>query len=386
MKSTRVVNACMAATLLAFWGPPSALAGPPPSPGTPVACNVNDDMTQDLAFSGATTNRVNLILNGASSSQGFFPNGGGTWELMACQKVGSAGLISQGSAGLISQGMLGVAANFVRIQTLNAAGNAVVSTTFVGRGGGAWSFVGTADVDGDGLQDLLFDGVNGTPGAPFGRITFVVGPNARTNTFINLAGGFWGFIGKGDADADGDEDVFYISSNANFLRIDISNGTSIPTSRFLSLAGGIFTVKAIGDMTGDDKADLLLDSSSGAKIQQLDGGTALGSIFRPNGGGTLVPTFIADTDGNRGGDVIFVGATQSRIDILNNAGLGFVRSGFVQNQGFTPVMTGDFDGDGNEDIVGESAGGIQFTLLSGSTAKRKPAAIPNGGGTLALVP
>lgn len=356
-------------------GLPSVAWGGPGGGGTPIVCNVNEDGTQDLAFSGSSSDRVNVIQNGASASQTFPPNGGGVWGLEACEQIGSAGLIAEGTGG--------AAANFVRVQPVDATGAFTGGPSFVPRGGGAWTLVGTADVDGDGFQDLVFDGVDGTAGEPFGKIEIAVGSNAGSTIFVGLAGGTWTFAGKGDVDADGDEDIVYESDDGNSLRIDLSNGTSVPAKNVRSSSG--LELTAIGDVTGDGKADLILNGASSAKIQQVDGATFVDSIFRANGGGSLTPSLLADTNNDGTKDIIFVGASSSRIDEMSPTSLSVGTSAFVSNANFDPVLTGDFDGDGNEDIAGENATGVRFTLLNGSSVKSRPSAIANGGGAFALV-
>ncbi len=356
--------------VLAFafvWAMP-AVAGPGGGPAL-LACDFNEDQTRDLAFGGVPTtsqadfDKTTIIVAGAKSgTDGFFSTGGGSWGLEFCGQFGSAGLVSQGVSG--------IAANFVRVQILNATGTAVASQTFSSRGGGSWDLVGTADVDGDGLQDLVFLGVDGTPAQPSAKVEIVVGLNVGNTIFIQTADGLFDYVGKGDADGDGDEDLFFESNDGNFFLIDLANGLAEPTKNVVSSGG--FTIAAIGDLNGDGKADLVLDSITTVKLQALDGATFLSTLFRPNGGGTLVPLLVGDSDNNGAEDVFLVNATSpnsTRIDLMVSGGaLALSSSGFIDTGSFIPSVLGDFDGDSKVDIAGQAPGATRLTLLDGLIA------------------
>lgn len=366
MRSIRFLAAPAVTAAFVLGVAAAAIAGPTPT-GV-VACDINDDGTKDLAFLGVTGSEANfdkttLIVAGAPGTNGLFATGGGVWQLQSCGRFGD------GAAGLVSQGVSGSALNFVRVQVLNAAGTAVDSTVFAARGGGSWDYAGTADVDGDGLQDIIFQGVDGTAGQPFAKVSIVVGANAGTNIFIQTANGLFDYVGKGDTDDDGDEDLFFQSNDGNNFRIDLSNGTSPPVKN-VKPSGG-FSIAVIGDVNGDSKADMVLNNVSTAKLQELDGATFMASIFRPNGGGTLVPILSGDAD-NNGADDVFYNNTGSpnstRVDLMTQGSLALSSSGFIDTGSFLPSVVGDFDADSNDDLAGQAPGATRLTLLDGVTA------------------
>lgn len=367
---------------------PSAEAGPRiVVPIRAPGCNYDIDETNDLAFRGDASNRTQVLYNASVQSTGFFGNGGGAWELRHCVRITPRELpigpllTLAGTAGLVSQGISGAAANFVRVERVDETAQVIHDTTYVGLGGGVWELVGTADIDGDGAQDLVFAGRDGTAAQPFGKVEVLFGQNAGETLYFGLGGGLWDYAGRGDVDADGDDDLFFSQENIA-IRISIIEDLAIDGQAFLPLGGGTYEISAIGDVTGDGKADLVLLAKpwfGTAKILELEDGVATNVLFRPTGEGTLVPRLLADTDANGAKDILFVGESVTRIDLMGNEGLELIDSGFVNNLGIPPVMTGDFDGDGRGDIASNRVGvGVLLTLLDGKQVKRRVPPPPQG--------
>lgn len=365
----------------------SAVAGPGGGPGNPVLCNADSNGTKDVAFGGnATTgsHRFNTISDGTTLAQSFFSNGGGVYLLVGCE-------VNAGAASLVEQGVSGAAANAARVGTLNATGSAVTNTVFVGLGGATFEYVGSADIDGDGGAEYIFQGKTGTSSFGVGRVNFVSGTNAGTAVFIPLGGGIFNFAGAADADNDDDDDLFFLASDGT-VRVDTSNGTAISTGAAFFSIGGDFNIIDIRDADNDGNADLLLDTKVSAsqpttQVRKLSGGLPTGAqTFIPNAGGTLPAVFFADTDGDGLADVIQNGGTTTRIN-ANSGSLAFAAGVDISNGGNSPVGAGDFDADGDQDIIGQNSFQAQITLLDG-TAKEgvQPAAIPNAGGNFSVTP
>jgi hypothetical protein len=367
MRSIKFFAVPLLAVAFVLCGATAAIAGP--VGGALLACNINDDDTRDLAYGGvagtsqADFDLTTLIALGDVTGTGQVPTGGGVWDLVSCGRFGPS------AAGMVSVGVSGTAANFVRVSTLNAAGDTIVASVFAPLGGGAWEYVGTADVDGDGLQDLILQGVDGTSGQPFAKVSIVVGANAPTTLYIGTANGLFDYVGKGDTDADGDEDLFFASNDGTYFRIDLADGTN-PLQGNVKGAGG-FSLAAIGDVNGDGKADMVLNSATTAKLQELDGATFMASIFRANGGGALVPILTGDTDDNGADDVLYNNSgspNSTRIDLMAFGSLALLSNGFIDTGSFLPTVVGDFDGDDKADLAGQAPGATRLTLLDGTTA------------------
>lgn len=371
MRSFVTLAASLMAAAFVVFGATSAIAGP--SVGSLVPCDINDDETKDLAYKGvpgtgeADFDKTTIIEAGAvpANGTGTFATGGETWQLQTCGQFGSAGLVTKG--------VLGGATNFIRTQTLNAAGDSVVSTTFSGLGGGDWELAGTADLDGDGFQELVFQGVTGTGGQPFAKVDFIVGNNAPTTIFLQTADGTFRYAGKGDTDDDGDEDLFWQNTDGENFRIDLVDGTNAVVSD-VKPSGG-FDIALIADVTGDDKADMVLQGATTAKLQELDGSTYGREYFRANGGGALDPILAGDTDNNGVHDLVYINTgdlSSSRVDTMADAtgggSIGFIASGFINTGNFVPQAMGDFDGDLKADIAGQAPGGTRLYIMDGITA------------------
>lgn len=380
LKIEHILVATTAAVFLA--ATPAAWAGPVGS-GEPVVCNIDTNLTDDLAFRGPTTNRINLISGGNSTSSSFHGNGGGDWSLIDCARLGSAALIDEGVGGS--------ATNFARARLLSGDGTSVDSEFFVGLGGGLFEYVGAADVDGDGLKDLVFQGTGAIAG--IGKVEFVVGPNAGSADFLPLGGGAFRFAGVGDVDADGDDDIFWATS-AGQVRIDEGNGVDgvDVAANFFSI-GANFVISVVADLTGNGQADLVMNAAAQgtAKAMELNNGVPTGNeSFFPTGGNAFIPSFVIDTDGVNGGDIFSVGplnagVTSNRIHLVD-ASLALTGPTTIPISG-TPEVSGDFDDDGLGDVASASGGGVAITLFeNGNQVKGTGAAIPNAGGTFVLVP
>ncbi len=380
LKFEHILVAAVAAIALA--AAPTVWAGPVGG-GEPVVCNIDSNLTDDLAFRGTSTNRVNLIAGGDSTSSAFHGNGGGDWNLVDCERLGSAALIDEGASG--------AAANFARARLLSSDGTTVDNELFVGLGGGLFEYVGSADVDGDGLKELVFQGTGGIAG--FGKVEFVVGPNAGTTAFVALGGGSFRWAGAGDVDADGDDDIFWVTSSGQ-VRIDEGNGVDgvDQGATFFSI-GSDFVIAVIADLTGNGQVDLVLNAAAQgtAKALELNNGVPTGTeTFFATGGNAFVPSFVIDTDGVNGGNIFSVGPlnggmTSNRIHLVD-ASLAITGPTTLALTG-TPEVAGDFDDDGLGDVASASAGAVSITLFeNGDQVKGTGADIPNAGGTFVLVP
>ncbi len=367
-----------------FAAPLDGLAGPVGN-GEPVVCNIDTNLTDDLAFRSATSNRVNLIAGGNSTGVAFHGTGGGDWNLVDCERLGSAALIEEGVGG--------AAANFARARLLSADGITVDNEFFVGLGGGLFEYVGASDVDGDGLKDLVFQGTG--PIAGTGKVEFAVGPNAGSTAFVPLGGGAFRYAGTGDVDADGDDDIFWVTTSGQ-VRIDEGNGVDGVTvgANFFSI-GADFVIAVVGDLTGNGQVDLVLNAAGQgtAKALELNNGVPTGTeTFFATGGNAFVPSFVIDTDGVNGGDIFSVGPlnggtgmSSNRIHIVS-ASLALTGPTTVALNG-TPQVSGDFDDDGLGDVASATAGAVNITLFeNGDQVKGTGADIPNAGGTFVLVP
>lgn len=160
----------------------------------------------------------------------------------------------------------------------------------------------------------------------------------------------------------------------NDPRAEIPDGTF--TSAFNSAAGVDPDALTTADYNGDGAPD----------VATANAGNALNpsnvSLFLNDGGGSLVPsgTLIAgnvpqaivsaDFDGNGTSDLAVAGTTGVRVRTGNGNGT-FALSQTVSSGGFSQMVVGDFNRDGQPDLAVGNAGG--FSILLNNT---RPAVVP----------
>lgn len=341
--------------------PVAALAGPICSPICRSRPNFDFDADGkvDLIRSGPTGIRVDLLDGTAVVGRRSFPNAGGRYALKAVGR-----LDGDDNSDFISQGN-GVA----RVTFVGASGTGAARTLFLADGGGAWQVVGVADVNGDGIDEILFAGPGAlriadiASGAPVYRYLATGGGDwiyelaadlngdaskdlvfrgrgaangwIRVNRnggdanvqFFPQGGGAWSLRLAADLDDDGVDDLVDVASDPSAVGFDrvrifdkLGNGTPAATG-FVPTAGGAFALKASGDFSGDGKADLGYDGSTSLRIVAMNGANALGTIFPPNDGGVFQLARMGDTNADGRSDLITTNATGDvRIQLSNGAG------------------------------------------------------------------
>ena len=244
----------------------------------------------------------------------------------------------------------------------NFAGNAANSYNNPGAG---WTIVGTGDYNGDSRDDVLWRNSNGDVtnwlGADNGGFT----GNAANS--YNNPGASWTVAGTGDFNGDGRDDILWRNSNG-----DVTNWLGQANGNFTGNAansynnpGASWSVAGTGDFNGDGRDDILWRNSNGDVTNWL--GTATGgfvgnaanSYNNPGVGWSVAGS--GDFNGDGRDDVLW---RNSNGDVTN--WLGTATGGFVGNAansynnpgaGWTVEGTGDFNGDGRDDILWRNSNG-----------------------------
>ncbi len=267
--------------------------------------------------------------------------------------------------------------------------------------------VTAADVDGDGVRDVLV----GAPGGAIASIPgFVVALSGRTGALLaSASGGFvgdrfgWSVTGLGDVNADGKED-FAVGAPYEMTAPGVANGTvhvlsGVNGSELYRIVGNAaasgfgWSLRGTGDANGDGAADLIvgapLETSAGmvhaGAARQFSGATgsslwsAAGTVSEDHLGSIVRD--IGDVNADGIGDVAIVSSlanlpgTGPEVNVQSGSnGSGFLQ--FAGDEAFAGAgeicAAGDADDDGFGDIAFASAAATAgtFQIYSGHTGTR----------------
>jgi RTX calcium-binding nonapeptide repeat (4 copies)/FG-GAP-like repeat len=231
--------------------------------------------------------------------------------------------------------------------------------------------VGTAanaDVNGDGVSDLLWQSATGqvavwmmADAAPVSGA--VVGSNP---------GPSWRVVGTGDFDGDGRSGILLQDTKGN-VAVWLTSGSTVTAGRVVgSVSTTGWQVKGTGDFNGDEKADVLWQNVDGQIAIWFMNGTTVTSAgvvnANPAAGWHVMGT--GDFDGDGVSDILFQN-DNGQTAIWFMKGLDVVSTAMVvPNPGpsWKVKGIGDFDGDGKADILWQSTSGqVAIWLMNGAS-------------------
>ena len=364
--------------LVATLGLGSAAMAGPGGGSVFVGFDFNADGKGDIARSNSGNIRVDILDGTSSVANGSFPTGGGTLILKA------AGLLNNdANADLVAQG-----GGTARVTFVNAAGTGTTSTLFVPDGGGSWQVVDAADVNGDGIDEVIFNGTGGAAGAV--RIANIA-TGTPVFTFLSTAGGAWVYAFAIDVNGDGSKDLVFRGTGgaAGTTRANLA-GTA--TAKFYAQGGTAWVLTKAGDVDGNGTDDLV-DTGAGAgagfnRVRTLNtSGDPTASGFVPNGGGTFVLKDLADFNNDGNADFALQGTSSFKITPMTGVVPGV--SVFPPSGGgaFTLRDLEDTNADSFFDLVATNASNdVRIQLSNGTGTTTNGAPIPNGGLSLFVGP
>ncbi len=236
----------------------------------------------------------------------------------------------------------------------------------VGLTGTRYGSTSIADVDGDGNQDLLITGFDGSGGSA--TLYLGDGEGGFTEAGAGLTGIQFGSTSIADVDGDGNQDLLITGQDENdnpTATLYLGDGEGGFTEAGAGLTGIQFGSTSIADVDGDENQDLLitgqdenetptatlyLGNGSGGFTEAGAGLTGVGGSF----GGSS--TSIADVDGDGNQDLLITGRDEN-FDLSATLYLGDGQGGFSEARaGLTGVdrsstSIADVNGDENQDLL-----------------------------------
>ncbi|CAN5645722.1 hypothetical protein BH09PLA1_BH09PLA1_06050 [soil metagenome] len=360
--------------------PPSGLFYPPVGFGTDThahgvtTADFNGDGKLDLAVANAGGNSLSVL----------FGNGDGTFGAATNYPVGSEpksafakDLNNDGKLDLITANQ-GSATISVLIN--NGNGTFAPAVSYASPSGSHEAFA--ADFNGDGKADIAVVG--------WGSNIMRVLINSGSGTFPTGANYTVGnaphsVIGA-DLDNDGDIDLAIANRDSNSVAIlkNTGNGT-FAASVFVNVGSGPHSIRA-ADLNGDGKIDLVTANEGGDSVSVLintgnatfatavilaAGSVPKGVAIADVNNDTKLDILVADSGGNYpSGD----NAAGKKIAVLLGNGDGTFAAASFYDAGHTPfsVTTGDFDGDGDLDVVTANWHSNDITVLKNTTIDTAP--------------
>ncbi len=254
----------------------------------------------------------------------------------------------------------------------------------------SYSVAGISDFNGDGNADLLWRNTSGSliewlmNGSVIKQSSFVTAGGTPVNPDPS-----WSFAGAGDFNGDGKSDMLWRNASGEIAEWQM-NGTVIAGSGDLNAGGGAvflgasWSVAGIGDFDGDGKADIIWRNTSTGEVAewQMNGSTIAGSGDLKAGGVAVVPgpswsiAGVGDFNGDGKADLLWRDSSSGAlVEWLMNGttiiGSGSVRSGGIAvnpDPSWHVVEIGDFDGNGNSDILWRNDNGSMAEWYMNGTA------------------
>jgi hypothetical protein len=241
-----------------------------------------------------------------------------------------------------------------------------------------WKVAGIGDFDGDGRADLLWRNfatgenyvylMNGTAIAGEGYIRTVADQN-------------WKIAGVGDLDGDGKSDIVWRSAATGENYLYPMDGLAIKgTEGYLRTVADVnWGIAAVGDLDGDGNSDILWRNAATGEnyLYPMNGTAILGTegYLRTVSDLDWKVVGTGDFDGDGNADILWRNAStgENYLYPMNGTAIlgteGYLRT--VADLAWKVQATGDYDGDGKADVLwrNSSSGENYLYFMDGTTIK-----------------
>jgi autotransporter-associated beta strand protein len=244
-------------------------------------------------------------------------------------------------------------------------GASAIFATNLADPGPSWRLVGTGDFNGDIRSDLVWQNSDGTP-----AIWLMNGATQILGANLTSPGPSWRLIGTGDLNGDGRSDLVWQNSDGT-PAIWLMNGATEIAGTNLPNPGASWHLVGTGDFNGDGKADLLWQNTDGTPaIWLMNGLTQIGGGNLPNPGASWRIVGVGDFNGDGKSDILWQNTDGTPV-IWEMNGLATMVSAALPNPGASwhLIGSGDFNGDGKSDLVWQNSDGTPAVWLMNGTSQ-----------------
>ena len=341
------------------------------------------DSNNTITFTNVT--KAQLIANQANDFR-FVPGPndivafGGAPALDPTQNAGADIILWRGNNGaLIGWGM---------------NGNVIASSGFVTSNGtvvapdATFSVVGLSDFDGDGNTDVLW---RSTSGAlidwTMNGSVITASANITSNGALVQPDASFSVAGVGDFSGDGKSDILWRGTSGALVDWTMDGAVTTASANVTFNGAAVqpdasFSVAGIGDFDGDGKRDILWRSTSGTLIDWTMNGSVISSSANITSNGALVQpdasfsiAGVGDFNGDGKSDVLWRNTSGSLVEWLmdgntigSSANITTGGVAVAPDATWHVVEIGDFNGDGNSDILWRNDNGSLAEWLMNGTA------------------
>ncbi len=336
------------------------------------ANDLSGDGKSDLLLQAGVNGTTSAyLMNGTSiTSSAALIGGGSGWSI-----THTADFNGDGRADIVWQHTDGTVVVWLMNGTTLLSGGALLSA------GSGWSVSHTADVNGDGKADLLWKHTDGTV-----AVWLMDGLNLISGAGLLGAGSGWSLSHTADLNGDGRADLLWKHSDGT-VAAWLMDGINVTDGSFLLGAGSGWSLSHTADLNGDGRADLLWKHSDGtAAAWLMNGINVTGGSFLLGAGSGWSVTHTADLSGDGRADLLWK-HTDGTVAVWLMNGLTLTSGGDLlgAGSGWSVARTGDFNGDGKADLVWRHTNGsIVIWLMDGITLLGGGAVV--GAGTTLVVP
>ena len=282
--------------------------------------DLNGDAKSDLLWMNTGGLLYEWLMNGASYS---------------AVSIGVPGSTVAGFGDVSGEGRASIVyfnAATTQVFVWRMSGGGALGVYSLGSVGSGWSIKGIGDVNGDGFADIIWQHTNGTV------VAWLMHWTGTTFTYTvrnyGVVGAGWSIAGVGDLDGDGVEDIVWFYAPTNTAYVWLMNAGGIKQVAGIGSVSPGWTIQKVADFDGDGHADLFWRNGAsnaiwymnGATVAQVDLPPVVGSTWSIVGAGDWDSDNKYDLMWREAGGIVYEWKMNGRGVAPTPIGVGFIDS------------------------------------------------------------